>query len=104
MTELNRFEADCVAAGVTPTDAVKAGGLAASTWFRWKGQTTSPTLRSLEAARLGLQRVVSERRVAGGGVCHDANMAPAGIDGAENPVRNVSRTDEPGSSPEGAAA
>lgn len=103
MTELNRFEADCVAAGVTPTDAVKAGGLAASTWFRWKGQTTSPTLRSLEAARLGLERVVSERRVAGG-VCHDANMAPDFADGAENPERNVSRTDEPGSSPEGASA
>jgi hypothetical protein len=30
------------------------------------------------------------------------NMAHGGVDGAENPERNVSRTDEPGSSPEGA--
>lgn len=103
MTELDRFEADCVAAGVTPTDAVKAGGLAASTWFRWKSLTTSPTLRSLEAARLGLGRVVRGRGAAVG-AGHDATMAPADADGAENPVRNVSRTDEPGSSPEGAAA
>ncbi len=32
------------------------------------------------------------------------NMAPADGCGAENPERNVSRTDEPGLSPEGAAA
>lgn len=38
------------------------------------------------------------------GVGHADNMAPAGAAGAENPERNVSRTNEPGSSPEGAAA
>ncbi|QTC88166.1 hypothetical protein [Brevundimonas pondensis] len=32
------------------------------------------------------------------------NMAPAIVDGAENPERNVSRTDKPGSSSERAAS
>ena len=35
---------------------------------------------------------------------HSETMAPGAADGAENPERNVSRTNEPGSSPEGAAA
>ncbi|MNU34524.1 hypothetical protein D3C71_231070 [compost metagenome] len=39
-----------------------------------------------------------------GYVVHGATLAPADGCGAENPERNVSRTDEPGLSPEGAAA
>ncbi|MGH7018762.1 MAG: hypothetical protein ACREEY_02720 [Brevundimonas sp.] len=42
--------------------------------------------------------------VHGGGSVKVRNMAPADGCGAENPERNVSRTNEPGSSPEGAAA
>lgn len=91
MTELDRFEADCRAARVSPADAFRAGGMAASTWFRWKSKATSPTLRSLEAARRGLETV----RISKEG--HPTSLPDPCDDGADNPSENVSRTSEPSS-------
>ena len=54
---IREFELDCERAGVTPTAALKAEGLNPSTWFRWKSGAVSPTLRKLEAARRGLERL-----------------------------------------------
>ena len=54
---IREFELDCERAGVTPSAALKAGGLNPSTWFRWKSDAVSPTLRSLETARRGLERL-----------------------------------------------
>jgi hypothetical protein len=46
----------------------------------------------------------SRRREEGLVAVHGRTMAPDDTDGAENPERNVSRTNEPGLSAEGAAA
>lgn len=54
------FEAECAAAGVAPAAAVQAAGMNRSTWFRWKSQTSSPTLRSLASAREGLAKLVEQ--------------------------------------------
>lgn len=57
---IREFEDACAAAGVSPSAAFRAGGLNPSTWFRWKSQETSPTLRSLAAAKDGLAKLMSE--------------------------------------------
>lgn len=56
---IREFETACEQAGVTPTAAFRAGGLNPSTWFRWKSEAASPTLRSLRAAREGLEKLAS---------------------------------------------
>jgi len=78
--EIASFESDCIAAGVSPQAAFKAGGLAPSTWFRWKSNETSPTLRSLDAARQGLASLIGH----GGAVSVDnaAVLAPGAALGA----------------------
>jgi len=102
MTELDRFESDCLKAGVTPTEAVRAGGLAPSTWFRWRNLSTSPTLRSLAAARRGLECLVDQHHRAPPSL-EKVKLPESDLVGAENLERNVSRTDEPGSSASAAA-
>jgi hypothetical protein len=56
---LQTFEEECEAAGVHPSAALIAADLNRSTWFRWKNQQSSPTLRSLERAFIGLRRVIA---------------------------------------------
>lgn len=97
---IDDFERQCANAGLTPSAVFRAAGLNPSTWFRWRRRDVSPTIRSLEAAQaalLGMIEAAAARSVA-------PNMAPDGVRGAENPERNVSRTNEPGSSLDGAAA
>lgn len=57
---IREFELDCERAGVAPSAALKAGGLNPSTWFRWKSDAVSPTLRSFAAARRGLERLKAD--------------------------------------------
>lgn len=52
---IREFELECERAGVAPSAALKAGALNPKTWFRWKSGAVSPTLRSFEAARRGLE-------------------------------------------------
>lgn len=54
---VTKFEEECEAAGVRPVDALIAGGLSRSTWFRWKSGDFAPNLRSLERARAGLEEL-----------------------------------------------
>lgn len=51
---LSDFERDCAAAGVSPTAALKAGGVHPTLWSKWASGAVSPTLRNFEAARRGL--------------------------------------------------
>jgi hypothetical protein len=87
------FESACAQAGFAPTAVLREAGLNQSTWFRWKAGTVSPTLRSFEAARLALVRMV-DRHVPAPVVDDGKTMAPALAHGADNPDRNVSRTGE----------
>lgn len=58
---VSNFEAECIRAGVAPAAALEAGGLHRSTWFRWKANNSSPTLRNLQAAQAGLAKLVADR-------------------------------------------
>lgn len=64
---LAQFERDCLAAGVAPKDALIAGGVHPSLWFKWVGQgdkpPISPQLRSFEAALAGLEKLKRDQRV-----------------------------------------
>jgi hypothetical protein len=57
-------EQACSAAGINPVEALARKGLHRSTWFRWKRGTASPNLRSLAAARDGLEELKTERAAA----------------------------------------
>lgn len=58
MSELiAQFELECGRANVSPPHALKAGGVHDSLWWKWKEGKVSPTLRSFEKARAGLQRL-----------------------------------------------
>lgn len=60
MSELIRqFELDCVAAKVSPPQALKAGGVHDSLWWKWKEDKVSPTLRSFEKAQSGLRKLAA---------------------------------------------
>lgn len=62
MSDLIReFELACEAANVAPSAALRRAGLSPSTWFRWKANAVSPTLRSFDAARAGLATIIAER-------------------------------------------
>lgn len=81
MSEIDAFERECAVAGVSPSAALRAGGLNPSTWFRWKAETASPTLRSLSAARDGLRRLIDLDKPGshGGDPCvDDAATVPIG--------------------------
>lgn len=54
---LDQFERDCTAIEVAPTAALKRGGVHPSLWWKWKNGDVSPTLRSFEAARAGLEAI-----------------------------------------------
>lgn len=56
---IRQFELDCVAAKVSPPQALKAGGVHDSLWWKWKEDKVSPTLRSFERARGGLRKLVA---------------------------------------------
>jgi hypothetical protein len=87
------FESACTAAGFAPASVLREAGLNASTWFRWKAGTVSPTLRSFEAARQALGRMVGGH--ASAPVVDDAaTMAPAPAHGADNRNQNITRTGE----------
>jgi hypothetical protein len=58
---LSEFERDCQAKKVSPTEALKRGGVHPSLWWKWKAGKVSPTLRTFEAAKEGLDRVESDR-------------------------------------------
>lgn len=63
MTDLlQKFERDCVAAGVAPQDALQKGGLHPTNWWRWKSEKISPTLKSFGKAEEGLRALKKERR------------------------------------------
>lgn len=62
---LTTFERDCAAADVAPTEALKEGGVHPSLWSKWKRGAVSPTLKSFENARRGLDSVVARRSCAG---------------------------------------
>lgn len=51
---LTNFERDCTRAKVTPSAALKAGGVHPTLWPKWKSGAVSPTLRNFENARRGL--------------------------------------------------
>ena len=80
--EIIDFENQCVAAGVTPSAAVEAGGLNPSTWFRWRNGASSPNLRSFAAARCGLKLLIDRGHDAPP-VGDDAVVAPSDTYGAE---------------------
>lgn len=54
---LTQFESECDAADVKPTDALRAGGVHASLWYKWRENKVSPTLVSFEKARNGLRQL-----------------------------------------------
>jgi hypothetical protein len=55
---LNQFIAECEISNVPPRHALAAGGVHPSLWYRWaKGK--GPTLRNIEAALLGLEKIRS---------------------------------------------
>ena len=85
------FESACAVAGFAPATVLREAGLNASTWFRWKAGTVSPTLRSFEAARQALVRMV-DRHASAPAVDDAATMAPVPAHGADNPDRNITRT------------
>ena len=54
---IRQFELECSEAGISPTQALKAGGVHDSLWWKWKEDKVSPTLRSFEKARAGLLKL-----------------------------------------------
>lgn len=62
---LTEFEAECAAADVAPSAALKEGGVHPSLWGKWKDGKVSPTLRNFESARRGLM-TLKQRRADGG--------------------------------------
>ena len=52
---LPEFERSCEAAGVRPTDALKAANVHPTLWWKWKSGGVSPTLKSFEKACDGLR-------------------------------------------------
>lgn len=57
---LRDFESACERAGVTPTAALKAGGVHPTLWGKWKGGK-SPTLKNFERAKRGLELVAKAK-------------------------------------------
>lgn len=60
---LVEFKNACTVAGVTPTAALKAGGVHPTLWWRWENGV-SPTLNNFEKAKAGLQILIEKRRAA----------------------------------------
>ena len=95
-----------VEAGGATSVARRIGALP-GTVKQWRraGSIPAPYWQAIAALNLAtldeLAAAVAKVAVIAG---HSETMAPGAADGAENPERNVSRTNEPGSSPEGAAA
>jgi len=87
------FESACTVAGFAPTTVLREAGLNASTWFRWKAGTVSPTLRSFEAARQALVRML-DRHVPAPVVDDAPTMAAGTACGADNRDKNITRTGE----------
>lgn len=86
-----------------PTAVARQVGARPGTVKQWRRAESIPAPYWQAIAQLNLATLDElAGAVAKGvvGVGHDNTMAPADADGAENPARNVSRTDEPGSSPE----
>ncbi len=55
------FESECAAAGVTPVQALVAGGLHRGQWLRWHKGPHLPTMRSLRMARAGLASLQAQK-------------------------------------------
>lgn len=85
-----------------PTVVARQVGARPGTVKQWRraGSIPAPYWQALALLKLAsldeLAGAVAKAAVVAGG--HEGNMAPDAADGAENPERNVSRTDEPGSS------
>ena len=89
-----------------PTFVARQVGARPGTVKQWRraGSIPAPYWQAIAQLNLAtldeLAEAVAKVTVGAG---HDDTMAPAVADGAENPERNVSRTDEPGSSSDGVA-
>lgn len=65
MSLLADFERDCREADVQPQDAVRAGGVHASLWWKWKRGLVSPSLKNYERACAGLAKLKANKRALG---------------------------------------
>jgi hypothetical protein len=63
---LDRFEEACVSAKVKPTTVLRAAGIHASLWWKWKAGGVSPTLRNFEAAVAKLEEMGGDTCQCGG--------------------------------------
>jgi hypothetical protein len=61
MTQIAAFEKACADAGVSPVEVLTRAGLHRATWFRWKGETSSPNMKSFDAAQAALEAIKVER-------------------------------------------
>ncbi len=56
LTSVRDFQKACEEAGVEPPEALVAGGVHRSLWYRW-ARGKSPTLSTLERAQAGLAKL-----------------------------------------------
>lgn len=68
------FENACRAAGVKPEEACVAGGVARSTWFRWKSEVASPNTRTVKLAYDGIALLLFARAKLNAGALPDFDV------------------------------
>lgn len=61
-TVVSNFEQQCAAAGVKPQDALTAGGVHKTNWWRWKRGDAAPNYSTLEKANDGLKKLRRKRQ------------------------------------------
>lgn len=57
---LTEFERACEDAKVSPSAALRQGGVHPTLWAKWKKGDVSPTLRNFENARRGLSELIAQ--------------------------------------------